>query len=184
MTKLFGILALFILFAIPALAQDTPIFEAGAGYEYRNFNFPGGPRLNMNGWQLSGDLNVTRWLGFTAGFDGTYKTLSGANFTVSSFMAGPQVYPLGHHLISPYLNVLIGGAHVGVSNCGGCNLGGTDFAWGGGGGVDLTVSKHFAIRLAQVEYERTGFFNAGTTGNPYQNNYKVGAGLLIRFGER
>jgi hypothetical protein len=50
--------------------------------------------------------------------------------------------------------------------------------------VDLTVSKHFAIRLAQIEYERTRFFDAGSEGIPFQDNYKIGAGLLIRFGER
>ena len=184
MMKSFGILALFALFAWPTLAQDTPIFEAGVGYQYRSFNYPAQQRLNMNGWQASASVNINHWLGVTTDFDGTYKTFSAADFSIYSFMAGPQVYPLGHHVLTPYVNVLVGGAHIGAKNCNGCNTGDTEFAWGGGGGVDLTVSRHFAIRLGQFEYERTGFFSAGSATNPYQDNFKVGAGLLIRFGEK
>jgi hypothetical protein len=58
------------------------VFEAGGGYQYRSFDMPGGPRLNMNGWQVSGDANITRWLGITADFDGTYKTFGGGDNTV------------------------------------------------------------------------------------------------------
>jgi opacity protein-like surface antigen len=184
MRKALGIVALFIISALPALAQDTPVFEAGVGYQYRSFNYPGEQRLNMDGWQASADGNINHWLGVTADFDGTYKTFGGAAFSVYSYMAGPQVYPLRHHVLTPYFNVLVGGAHIGARKCGGCNLGDTQFSWGGGGGVDLTVSRHFAIRLGQFEYERTGLFSAGTANNPYQNNFKVGAGLLIRLGEK
>ena len=46
------------------------------------------------------------------------------------------------------------------------------------------ATRRFAIPAAQVEYERTRFFDAGSDGIPFQDNYKIGAGLLIRFGER
>jgi|HubBroStandDraft_6_1064221.scaffolds.fasta_scaffold131653_2 hypothetical protein len=186
MKKLLGILALLILFAWPTLAQDTPVFEVGAGYQYRSFNFPAEPRLNMNGWQISADANINHWIGLTADFDGTYKNFRGGDNAVYSYMFGPQIYPLGHHVITPYVNALFGASHYRFYNCGGSGCGGgqTEFAWGAGGGVDLKISRHFAIRMAQVEYERTGFFNAGSASSPYQNNFKVGAGLLIRFGER
>jgi opacity protein-like surface antigen len=186
MKKLLVMFALLAIFTMPTLAQDTPTVEVGGGYQYRSFDVPGGgPRLNMNGWQVSADANITHWLGVTADFDGTYTHFDGNN-AVYSYMVGPQIYPLKHHVITPYINVLVGGAHYSLSNCGavGCGDSENKFAWGGGGGVDLTVSKHFAIRLAQFEYERTGFFGAGSAGNPYQDNFKIGAGVLIRFGER
>ena len=189
MKKLLGMFALLAIFTIPTLAQDTPTVEAGGGYQYRSFDVPGGgPRLNMNGWQVSADANITHWLGITADFDGTYRNFGGGNGdnAVYSYMVGPQIYPLRHHVITPYINVLLGGAHYSLSNCGGGACGDSEnkFAWGGGGGVDLTVSKHFAIRLAQFEYERTRFFDAGSDGIPFQDNFKIGAGVLIRFGER
>ena len=186
MRKLLGMFALLAIFTIPTLAQETPVIEVGGGYQYRSFNVPDGPRLNMNGWQASGDVNITRWLGITADFDGTYKTFGGGDNTVYSYMIGPQVYPVGHHMITPYVNALFGGAHFGFSNCGGggCNDSENKFAWGGGGGVDLTVSKHFAIRMAQIEYERTRFFGAGSEGIPFQDNFKIGVGVLIRLGKR
>ena len=107
MKKLFGMLALVAIFTVPTLAQGTPTFEAGAGYQYRSFDVPGGgPRLNMNGWQISADANINHWLGVTADFDGTYATFGGGDNTVYSYMVGPQIYPLGHHVITPYVNVL------------------------------------------------------------------------------
>ncbi len=186
MKKLFGMLALLAIFSMPTLAQDTPAFQAGVGFQYRSFDVLGGPRLNMNGWQASADANINHWLGVTADFDGTYKNFGGGDNTVYSYMAGPQIYPLRHHMITPYVNVLVGGAHFAFSNCGGggCNFSQNKFAWGGGGGVDLTVSRHVAIRLAQIEYERTGFFGAGSQNIPYQDNYKIGVGVLIRLGQR
>lgn len=51
------------------------------------------------------------------------------------------------------------------------------FAWEAGGGVDVNVSKHFAVRLGEFDYEQTRLFG----GNPNQNNYKFKAGVLFHF---
>jgi hypothetical protein len=51
-------------------------------------------------------------------------------------------------------------------------------AWQVGGGVDLHLSDHFALRAVQVSWLRTYFPNAGTN---VQNSMQIGAGLVIRL---
>lgn len=43
--------------------------------------------------------------------------------------------------------------------------------------MDVNVSKHFAVRLGEFDYEQTRLFG----GNPNQNNYKFKAGVLFHF---
>jgi outer membrane protein OmpA-like peptidoglycan-associated protein len=56
------------------------------------------------------------------------------------------------------------------------------FAWTGGGGVDVRVSRHFAIRLVQAEYLMTRFqdYSTGTTAT--QNDMRLSSGIVFRLG--
>ncbi|PYT58792.1 MAG: cell envelope biogenesis protein OmpA, partial [Acidobacteria bacterium] len=45
-----------------------------------------------------------------------------------------------------------------------------------GGGVDIRASRHFEIRLLNVDYYRTSF-GANTT----QNYYTASAGIILRL---
>jgi len=47
-----------------------------------------------------------------------------------------------------------------------------------GGGADLTVSRHFAVRLFQAHWVRTWMPNAYTGA---QNNFTTGAGIVFRM---
>jgi hypothetical protein len=50
------------------------------------------------------------------------------------------------------------------------------------GGVDYSLSSHFAVRLGEFDYERTSFNSIATPGLSSANNdYKFKAGLLVRF---
>jgi hypothetical protein len=48
-----------------------------------------------------------------------------------------------------------------------------------GGGVDVKVSKHFSIRPVQAEYFQTRIPDGL---NNRQNNFRFGAGIVLRFG--
>jgi hypothetical protein len=57
-----------------------------------------------------------------------------------------------------------------------------------GGGVDIGVSRHLAIRAIQVDYLRTQFNAAdalatgfSTSLNNYQNSFRYSAGIVFRF---
>jgi hypothetical protein len=49
-----------------------------------------------------------------------------------------------------------------------------------GGGMDMRLNHHFAVRLFRASYLRTQFPN--TTTN-IQNSLSLGAGLVMRFGK-
>ena len=52
-------------------------------------------------------------------------------------------------------------------------------AFQAGGGVDLHVSRRFAVRPIEVEYLRTQLPNGGTN---VQDNVRIAAGLVATFG--
>src|SRR5262249_40531902 len=47
-----------------------------------------------------------------------------------------------------------------------------------GGGVDLGLSQHFAVRAIQADWLRTQFPNSTTN---VQNSLRLGAGIVVRF---
>lgn len=69
-------------------------------------------------------------------------------FNRHSFLFGPKISSR-HEKFTPFAQALFGGAHDEDPN-----NSVTAFAWTTGGGVDLSVSKHFAARLIQIEYAR------------------------------
>jgi hypothetical protein len=50
-----------------------------------------------------------------------------------------------------------------------------------GGGIDIPVNPHVAIRLLQVEYFLS---NIDNTTNNHQNNLLVGAGIAFRWPQK
>jgi len=52
------------------------------------------------------------------------------------------------------------------------------FALQAGGGVDLGISRHFAVRIFQADWLRTEFPNANTN---VQNNFRLSAGVVFRI---
>jgi hypothetical protein len=50
------------------------------------------------------------------------------------------------------------------------------FSWEAGGGVEMTRSTRWGIRLFELDYGRTHFFG------PAQNNYRLSIGFVYHFG--
>jgi outer membrane immunogenic protein len=109
---------------------------------------------------------------------------SAETLTLSAFTAGVRYSPPFHHSpLKPFGQVLIGAAHasgtlVEGSNPASANAGAA-FAANLGGGLDLRMSHHFSIRLAEADYLLTTFDNAS---NDHQNNLRISAGIVLRFG--
>src|SRR5258708_1705087 len=51
-----------------------------------------------------------------------------------------------------------------------------------GGGIDIPVGRHIAIRAAQFDYVLTRFGNGFTKGNQNQSNFRYNGGIVFRFG--
>ena len=182
---------------------DTPKAELFVGYSYLQAvpKLADGNRLVwLNGGSASVAYNLNRHWGIV-GDVGDYTNseirfqgASGATFNVDdadggviSYLFGPRL-SFRHDRVTPFVQALFGGAHaseVTLSNCAlNCTLLPTQntFAWTGGGGLDVTVHRHFAIRIIQAEYLMTRFqdYSSGTTAS--QNDMRLSAGLVFRFG--
>lgn len=179
MKKFISVLSLILLAALTASAQDTPKAELFAGYSYLHldggvsktlgFLFPRGG--SANGWNVSISGNVNRWFGVVADFSG-HSGVYPLRFNRHSFLFGPKL-SIRYERFTPFAQALFGVAHdddiFKID---------TAFALTAGGGVDLSVSKRFAARLIQVEYARSTSFAVA------ENNVRISAGLVLRFGKR
>jgi hypothetical protein len=109
---------------------------------------------------------------------------TGNSLTLVSYLAGvrymlPQPWLHGTHSPQPFAQVLLGAAHAG-GGIAGAGDGTIAFASRLGGGIDVPLNVHFAIRVLQIDYDLTRFSNST---NNHQNNLLVGAGIVYRWGQ-
>ena len=125
------------LFTIPARAQS---FDASVSYSY--FRLGGSGGLNQNGVSGSLAYNLNRWLGIVGDFGGYHASSNGVN--TYTYLFGPRVTLRNPTKINPFAQVLLGGSRLtpGSTN---------QFAYSIGGGVDLGLLPHLALR-PQVDY--------------------------------
>ncbi len=185
-----------LLFAGLASAQDSPKVEVFGGYSYLRAN-EGGQGFNFNGGSGSLAYNLTPWLGVVGDFGGYHwggsGLFQGEDATVETYLFGPKV-ALRHGPITPFAQVLFGGAHIGasgecsdvrihhegtVNECGSGSENG--FAMTLGGGVDWNATPHIGIRLIQAEYLMTRFNGEGNNGGSTQNNARISTGVVFRW---
>jgi opacity protein-like surface antigen len=188
MKRLLGLFALLALSSLPAMAQSEgyPKIEVGGGFMYRNYEIQFAPRLSEPGWFVTADYNFANWIGLDLDVDeGFQSTNSEVNqYHHFTFMAGPQIYPLGHHRITPFAHFLVGDSTFifpGTLTQSGATFSDDKLSFELGGGVDWSLTHHIAIRLGEIAYEQNRNFGGGSTGNPVQNNFKYKGGVIFRF---
>jgi hypothetical protein len=179
------VLILAIGFALPAKAQDVANrFEAYAGYDYMRDNATNDitrmpPSQSVNGNGASGQLefNATPWLGVVGDLGGYAVARNGfATAHQISYLFGPRVN-FREGRVTPFAQVLLGAMWASDAIVLGSK---TAFGTTAGGGIDVKVSRHFAVRPVQAEYFLTKFPDGD---NNRQNNFRYSAGVVFRFGE-
>jgi hypothetical protein len=170
------------------------------GYSYLRNSSNG-----FNGWEGQGTFNFSRHLGVTADVSGA--SLSPFSFSVLGLSASTYQH-LNNYLFGPtatadfgrsavFAHALFGearsslGAGVGIPIIGGISTGLTSahaFAMAFGGGIDIGLTRHLAVRAVQVDYLRTQFSatDALTTGlssslGNRQNSFRYSTGIVFRF---
>jgi opacity protein-like surface antigen len=191
--------AMLLFAGIAAAQDDSPKVEAFGGYSYLRTN-DGGFGYNFNGGSGSLAYNLTRVFGVVGDFGGYHWNgsgdFAGENATVVTYLFGPKV-AFRHGPITPFAQVLFGGAHIsasGPSGCGtdsrvrseqsvgsGCSGSENGFAMTFGGGVDWNATSHIGVRLIQAEYLLTRFAGSGTNGSDTENNARISAGVVFRW---
>ncbi|MDR3750674.1 MAG: hypothetical protein P4K94_04230 [Terracidiphilus sp.] len=182
----------------------TPRVELFLGYSYLRAmpELAAGNRLVwLNGGSASLAFNVNRYLGLVADvgdytnsqvrFQGASTStvdVDNANSAVLSYLFGPRLSYRKYDRITPFAQALFGGVHaneIRLSNCTvNCILLPSEsaFALTAGGGLDVRVYRHFALRVIQAEYMMTRFTNYTTGAVGTQNDMRLSAGIVFRFG--
>jgi hypothetical protein len=206
-----AVLAGFVLLFGPTVfAQSDYKAEVTVDYSYVHANPQNNniiPTFSLNGGGGSFLAFLTQYIGVEGEFEG-YGSYT-HNFIVTNpafcsippcrvsaqgnlftYNIGPVIkYRTSH--FEPFAEVLFGGAHSNFygnlfKGCAGCLVAAKSpsnnaFDFIIGGGIDIPVTEHIAIRPAEVDYLLTRFGNDFTRGNNNQSNFRYQAGVQFRF---
>jgi len=186
--------------------QATPRVELFLGYSYLRAvpTYVTGNRLvALNGGRASVAFNVNRYLGIVGdvgGYADTELDLTGPGVPnprvvssggkVFTYLAGPR-FSKRVERFTPFVQVLGGMIHaspviIDPKICVGFSCtplpSQNAFALTAGGGLDLTLTRHFAVRFLQAEYLMTRFADPTSQVKRIQNDMRLSTGLVIRFG--
>jgi hypothetical protein len=172
------LLGLALGFASPAMAQDDyPRVQAYVGYDLLHVTCCGGS-ATWNGASGEVSYNATHLLAVVADFAGYTKSMGGATVNFYTYQFGPRVY-ISRGKIQPFVQALFGGIHASASIGGGGAGSINGFNLDAGGGVDVGLSQHFAVRPVELAYEYSHFSPPG--GGFHFNNLRYSGGIVFKF---
>ena len=176
MKKRAWIVFAFLLCAPWYHAQEIPRADISVGIS--NLFVAKGYTINMTGPSASLAVNASHCLGLVADF-GTYFGHIPQSLTGELYTLGPRfsLRTLGSRFV-PFGQALFGGSHFSMSP-GGISGGGTEFAFGLGGGGDIALIRSGKIAL-RGQFEYFGIrANGGTTPTS-----RLFGGIVYRFGRK
>jgi hypothetical protein len=143
------------------------------GYDLQHITvgaFGASAGTTLNGFTFSNSVRVHKWFGVEGDLSMGYKSIDGVNLFNIYGLGGPKVsYTFGS--VSPFGHFLIGLDRVEATNFAGESA----LALGGGGGVDIYVTKHFGLR-GGFDYLHASKYGVGL------GTYRITAGPVFRFG--
>jgi outer membrane immunogenic protein len=170
-----------------AAAQRGDLVDVGVDYNFVRTNAPAGDCgcFAMNGGSGWVGFNFSHSFGIVGEIAGQHASnisSTGTDLTLTSYLAGPR-YTWGRaHHFAPFAQALLGGAHASGSLApGSSGLAGSAnaFALTAGGGLDVSFTRRIALRAFEADYYLTRFDNGV---NDHQNNVRIAAGVILRFG--
>jgi hypothetical protein len=177
------LLAGLLLSGVLASAQEnTPRIEVGASYSFVRTNSD--RHFNENGGSGYIEYNLNRSLGLVADLGGY---TSGSNgFQSFSYLFGPR-FNVRKGRFTPYIQSLFGGVYAWSNTPVGSAFVSTTqnaFATATGGGLDVEITNHIAIKPFQMEYVMSRLPNFATNSSRVQNNLRYSAGIVLRLGSK
>jgi hypothetical protein len=150
----------------PIVTGRGPEIEAHGGFEYIGQDVPSqGSSVPMYGVDSGLTVGVSRH--FALRLDVGYARAgdvfsSGHHSDILSYMGGPVFFPVRTRRMSPYLELLVGGARVTGATPDG--QGGyvegyaNELAWAGGGGLEVHTGREFSVRVG-ADYFHTSYWD-------------------------
>jgi outer membrane immunogenic protein len=171
---------------LPMFAQSPPPGEIALAYNYVRTNAPPGGCgcFSMNGGSVAGAYNFKKGLSLVGDLGVVHNgnvDSTNLDLTLVSYLFGPR-YSLRreNRRLVPFGQVLLGGVHdSGRLSALSSGKSANAFAMTAGGGLDVVLSPHLAIRVFQAEYFLTLLPN---NVNDRQNNFRLSIGVVIGLG--
>lgn len=161
---------------LPVMAQDISKAEVFGGYTWAGGNF--------HGWNSSVTGNVTKRFGIVADFSGHYGSELEGSILVKqdshSFLFGPR-FAFRRKRVSPFVYAVFGVTrfHEGATVSGQkFSTSDSGFSSALGGGLDVRVNDHVAIRAFQLDYFRPNFFGEA------HNRGRLAFGVVLHLGKK
>jgi hypothetical protein len=197
MRGVFFLTAIFLLFSGSAAAQgpagvgaEPGFFSTGAheenkwnlgvGYQYNRDHLVGNP-FNTSGISVTTARFLDRWFAIEAqlgtGLTGnTGQSSAPPNLTAKSLFigAGPRVAYRTHSRYEPWVHLLAGLDHYRFSQTAGVLGGNNSVAGTAGGGLDVYLNPHLAVR-AEGDEVITHFFSTN------QRSFQAVGGIVLGF---
>ncbi len=146
-----------------------PVIEASLGFEYIGQQVPSAGSVPMNGADAGLTVGIRRR--FAVRGDVGYARAgdvfsSGHHSDILSYLVGPVYHPTTGRHLSTYVEALVGGARVTgatpVPSGGEIRGYANEFAWAGGGGVEIHTWPSLAMRIG-ADYLHTQYFDPTAT---------------------
>jgi opacity protein-like surface antigen len=195
------LLALFAAASVTASAQDrTPRVELTGTYAVTVADIDFLNNETLHGWGFSVQGNFTKYFGVVAEFGGTYghstippvaaplptplEPVPGSievNTRFTTFLFGPR-FAWRRDKMTAFGHVLVGGS---VNHVGGhpdIESDNTEFAMALGGGLDINLSKNWAIRAGQFDYLPIhSDLPLNFHDSSYFRNFRYQTGIVYKF---
>jgi opacity protein-like surface antigen len=198
-----------LLTSISALAQRADVFGEYS-YLHFSPTIGGLSSTSLNGGGGGADLYFLKLFGIKADFMGYSSTTFTRTYNTPVIIPGKGTIPAGTYttqgnmftylfgpvlriplpIVKPFGEVLFGGSDTNayvnlakdIDSAGGSISVPSQhpFTMAAGGGVDVSVSHHVAIRLAEFDYVLTRYTNPLTSTNN-QNNFRYAGGVVLKF---
>ena len=165
-----------------AYGQETPHVEIFAGGMYFDANTNGSGsavqnNVSLRGWNFSVSENINHWFGGAIDVSGAYANPRGIREFQHTIVGGPVFSYRKVSGVTPFAHAMIGGIRASRGYLG-ASQPATRFTAVFGGGVDLKIREHVALRIVQADYQVTPFFNQA------QANYRISVGVVLRWGKK
>jgi opacity protein-like surface antigen len=192
MRKLVTFASLAFLFAVVSAPKAYSQVELFGGYSHLSLGgAPSNIGSSSNGWEGDAYVHLLGPWGVEADYSNHYGVspqlpVSGGIYYVPGFtqLYGPR-FTLALPRIHPYVHALFGTVHgdagafipgpvpIGLAQ----DITQNAFGMAFGGGLNVKATRHIWLRLVQVDYLRAQFTNNT------QNDVRVSAGIIFRFGQ-
>jgi opacity protein-like surface antigen len=155
-----------LTFAVPSRTQSV---DVSVGYSY--FRLGGSGGINQNGISGSVAYNLNRWLGLVGDLGAYHASPGGVSLNTYTYLFGPRLSFRNPSKVNPFGQALFGGSRLTVGSGGGSS---NQFAYSLGGGVDIALLPHLALR---PQFDYVGLHSSGHT----TNCTRLSLGFVVHF---